>query len=243
MNPEVRAMLENTYGLFLKKFGNHSVAWDRFLEFVAVDNSVSLLPQMQHRFEWLFDDHDLARQVLKTYDYQLLKSDFYDHLGDLYVENAGGSATARGNHRHLKPTGKLEAAVTSSIPYSRDVMSVLQPSVISGRSFMAAQKQAPNAVFFGIADDIGKARLTLTNMLIHNLRGFVLHADTDKHALDPSTEDGRYNWGFANKWHSHFDRLRPAKGLERKLGSDWSVVLHQPHTLKNDSQTQAPALE
>jgi len=241
MNPEVRTMLENTYSLFLQKFGNPIIAWDRFLEFVAVDNSVSLLPQMEHRFEWLFNDSDFGRRVMKTYDYQLMKSDFYDHLGDMYSEKVANSADPR---RHtLRPFGKLEAAVSASIPPTRDVMSILQPDVISGRSLMAAYKQAPNAIFFGICDNERKARLTLTNLLVHDLRGFALHADRAKHNIDPSTEDGRYNWGFANKWNSQIAKLRPASGLERKLGSDWSAILAQPYIPKHDSHIKTPALE
>ena len=244
MNPEVRAMLEKTYGLFLRKFGDPAIAWDRFLEFVAVDNSVSLLPQIGHKFEWLFGDKEFSGKVMRTYDYQLMKSDFYDHLGDMYAETVVSSTDPKNDHRYaLQPMGRLEEATASAISYSRQVMSVLQPDVTSGRSFMAAYKQAPNAIFFGIADDERKARLTLTNLQIHDLRGFVLHADRFKHNVDPSTKDGSHNWGFANKWHSQITKLRPASGLEKKLESQWSVVLQQPLTLKNDPNVKAPALE
>ena len=85
-NPEVRIVLDKLFNLFYKKFNEKDKAWDYFIEFLAADNSLEIALQLEHKFEWFINDKRFRDSIFAIYDSKLLKSDYHDHLGDIYFE-------------------------------------------------------------------------------------------------------------------------------------------------------------
>ena len=88
MKSDVRKMLDSMYDTLTAKFHDSYKAWDHLVEFLAVDNCGSMLFQMDHKFEWLFEDRGLTEKLMDTYDPKILRSDYHDHLGDMYLEKS-----------------------------------------------------------------------------------------------------------------------------------------------------------
>lgn len=208
MNQDVRKMLESMYDLLNQKFNDSVKAWDSLIEFLAVDNCGSLYYQLNHKFEWLFEDNDFARRLMKTYDFELLKSDYYDHLGEMYLERIVGQNEVRRKGLYLTPMNIAETMAVMTISSTDEKIRVLDPAVGSGRLLMAAYKKAPNSILFGVDIDLRVLRIAFTNFAIHNISGYLLHANSLEHEIDISTENGMYNWQFVNSWYSHMDKLK-----------------------------------
>jgi len=83
----VKTMLNSLYDAFREKFDNNAKAWDNYLEFIAADHSPLILPQLNHKFEWLMEDSELVNKIFDIYKPHLLQNDRYDYLGDIYKEN------------------------------------------------------------------------------------------------------------------------------------------------------------
>jgi len=202
-------MLENTYELFFHKFRDSYLAWDRFLEFLAVDHRPTLIRTMDHRFEWLFDDVTLMRQLEAQYRPKLLEEDVQDHLGEMYLEKTVTRSQAQKQGLFFTPANVADMMAQMTIGQTDKEVNILDPAVGSGRLLLAASKYAPNARLFGVDLDLRVLRIGMTNLAIHGLSGYLLHADSLKYETDISNENGRYNWGFANHWGSCMDKLRP----------------------------------
>jgi type I restriction-modification system DNA methylase subunit len=209
MNPNVRAMLEDIHSLFRQKFRDKELSWDRFIEFIAGDHSAQVIEQLGHGFNWLLRDKELTKSILRIYDTYLLASDYYDHLGDMYYEKFGMEGDATATRESLHPKG-IEVLITSASASNMcRELSILDPKAGTGRLLMAVYKYASNCKLFGAEPDIRAIRVALTNMAIHDIPCFLLHADSSRYETDISTENGKYNWRFANKWFSHIDELKP----------------------------------
>ena len=63
-------------------------------------------------------------------------------------------------------------------------------------------------MLFGIDTDLRSLRIAFTNFAIHGIQGLLLHADTRIHDIEMDTDEGMFNWNFANKWYSNIDRLK-----------------------------------
>lgn len=213
-------MLENLYELFCSKSEDSVKGWDRLIEFLAVDNYASMISQLDHKFDWLFKDEDLSCKVMNLYKPSLLRDDPHDHLGDLYLEKMVSSSEIQKRGQFLTPRELAETLATMTIRETKKEVTVLDPAVGTGRLLIAARKYAPNGIFFGVDNDIRMLRIAMTNFAIHNIPGYLLHADALYHDIDLSSENGRYNWRFANKWHSHTDKLRPARQVPEFLKRD-----------------------
>lgn len=201
-------MLENTYGVLERKLHDRTKAWDRLIEFIAVDNYAPLFFQLNHKFEWFFEDSQLAKELIDVYDIDLLRSDYYDHLGEMYIEKLLNKSEVQLKGIYLTPmeVGKLMANVT--IEDTDKKINILDPAVGTGRLLMAAHKQAPKARLFGVDTDLRVLRIAYTNLAIHNIQGYLLHADSLRHEIDISTKSGRENWHYANNWYSQIDKLK-----------------------------------
>lgn len=211
MNLEVRTMLDSMYEIFIYKFNDPLKAWDHFIEFLAVDNCAPLIWQLNHRFERLFKDSDLMENVIKTYNSNLLKSDFYDHLGDIYAEKIISKNEANRKGIYMTPQNLADLTGKISIQETDKPLMILDPAVGTGRLLMAAYKRAPRAALFGVDIDLRSLRIAITNFTIHNISGYLLHADSLKHEIDISNERGKYNWKFANKWNTCIENLKSTK--------------------------------
>lgn len=228
MNPEVGRMLESTLELVEGRIPDRVQSWDNFLELVAVDSNGTLINGLNHRFEWLFGDKEFAKRVLKSYDYQLLKSDYFDHLGEIFAKRVIPYLT---DSYSLQSMSDSVQFVQSSVRYTRNVISVLDKEARTGRLIMAAYKQAPNGVFFGVDSDIRMARIAMTNLGLFNIRGFILCADITKHEIDIAIDSGRKNWNRSNSWYDMKETLLPRvqcneKSLEHSTKSvSWSTIL------------------
>ena len=208
MNQEVRKMLENMYNIFSKKFKDEVIAWDHFIDFLAVDNCGSLIYQFRHKFEWLFEDNKLVNSLMSIYNPALLRSDYYDHLGEMYFEKILNPKQSQDRNLSLMTMNDAYTMAKMSFGETDAPLKILDPVVGSGRYLMAVYKIAPNALLFGVDTDLRALRIAFTNFAIHGIQGYLLHADTRIHDTEIDTDEGIYNWQFANKWYSHIDKLK-----------------------------------
>ncbi len=209
MNSNVREMLESMFDLFTEKFADMVEAWDHFVEFLAVDNHGSLICQLDHKFEWLFEDRKLCEALMKIYDPELMRSDYYDHLGDMYWEEVLGKGNAARGRSFLISWREAQSTAAKHTAETDETLRILDPVAGTGRLLMATHKRAPNTLLFGVDVDLRALRIALTNFAIHGITGYLLHANTLQHQIDPSTEDGRANWQYSNRWNSGIDELIP----------------------------------
>ena len=208
---EVRKAYEKMYDVFYRQFRDYNKAWDNMIEFIAVDNCPPMLAQMDHEFEWYFEDEEFASKVKEVYDLELFKSDRHDHLGDMYVENQSKlSQSYKG--QYLTPENVVEMMVKMTVGETDAEINILDPCVGTGRFLIAANKYAPNANLFGVDIDLRALRIAFTNCALHNISARFLHADSLRHETDISRPEGRYNWQYANRWHSCWDELKLMSG-------------------------------
>jgi type I restriction-modification system DNA methylase subunit len=223
MSP-ARKIYENMYEILCRRFHDHNKAWDYLIEFLAVDNCPSLLSQLEHKFEWLFEDKDLADKLMSVYKPDVIKADIHDHLGDMYVENQSKSGKSN-NGQFLTPDNVVDFICKSTIEQAKDgdtPLNILDPCVGTGRFLIGAYNCAPNANLFGVDIDLRALRVAFTNCAIHNIRAYFLHADSLVHEIDISKPEGIENWQYANKWYSQWDKLKgmsPARADEIKKES------------------------
>lgn len=204
-NPNVRIMLEKLYDTFAKKFNDSIKAWDHFIEFLAIDNSGDMIFQIKHKFEWLFNDKKFRDSIYLIYDSKLLKSDYYDHLGDMYFEKNIGNF----NEESLKriPLKRIKFLIEKKSKKNTQIK-VLDKKAGTGRYLMDVYKIAPKALLFGMENNLQVLRIALTNFAIHGIKGFLLHADSQSHDIELNTKNGIYNWKYANKWNSFAYKLK-----------------------------------
>jgi len=207
MNQKVRTMLEKMYNVFIDKFHDPIKSWDRLVEFLAVDNCGGFIYQLNHKFEWLFQDSKLADTVMELYDPELLRSDYYDHLGDMYLEKIVSNKEAQRKGLFLTPVNLAELLAQTTFQKSNIPLKIFDPAVGTGRLLMAAYKNEPNSMLFGVDIDLRLLRIAMTNFAIHDIPGYLLHANSLVHEIDIATEAGRNNWQYANKWYSCIDKF------------------------------------
>lgn len=209
MNQEVRTMLEGVYGLVAREFDDRETAWDRFIEYIAAENAVSLAEQMPGFLGWLFANDRLRKQLPQTYDFRLHNSDYHDHLGDMYSEKMLSAGLGSRPTLSLTSFAHGDGLAKKLIPETANPIAILAPAVGTGGLLLAAHKRAPNAYLFGADPDLRALRIALTNFVVFDTDGYLLHADATRQETDIGTSEGRYNWQFANKWDSHMDELKP----------------------------------
>lgn len=207
-------MLEAVHSALRSKFPDQVQTWDNFIEFLAVDHSPALLQQLNHRFEWFFEDEELSKEVMGTYKPQVLKEEFYDHLGEMYMERMVSKKDAEHRGLFLTPMEVATLMAAMTIPKTDEKVTTLDPCVGTGRLLMAGYKQAPNGIFFGVDIDLRALRIAYTNLAIHGIRSYLLHADSLLHETRLETDAGRHNWEYANRWHSCIPELLPIAASE-----------------------------
>lgn len=204
-------MLEGVHKLLYQKFQDPIQVWDSFIEFIAVDHSPPVLQQLNHKFEWFFEDEKFAHGMIEKYNPSLLQIDFYDHLGEMYLEKIVTKKDAERRGLFVTPMEVATLMAAMTIPQTEKQVNVLDPCVGTGRLLMAGYKMAPNGLFFGVDIDLRALRIAYTNFAIHGIKGYLLHADSLLHETDISTEEGRQNWEYSNKWYSCMDKLHMIK--------------------------------
>ena len=199
------------YNLFKEKFKEDVKAWDYFIEFIAADNYASLIYDFNHKFEWLLEDRKFAMSLMSIYDPALLKSDYYDHLGDMYYEKILKPNQSKNKDLFLITMDDAYNMVKMSVGETDAPIKILDPTIGTGRYLMAAHKIVPNALLFGVDSDLRALKIAFTNFTIHGIPGYLLHADTSVHDVEMETDEGIYNWQFANEWNSCIDKLKAKK--------------------------------
>lgn len=202
-----RKVYQEMYDILYSKFYDHNKAWDCLIDFLAVDNCPALLNQLEHKFEWLFEDKDLCEKIMKVYNPDVLKQDMHDHLGDMYVDNQSKlGRTFKG--QFLTPDTVCDSICNMTIGQSDSHVNILDPAVGTGRFLIYAHYYAPNANLFGVDIDLRALRIAFTNCAIHGISVYLLHANSLRHEIDISNEAGKYNWKYANRWYSCWDKLK-----------------------------------
>lgn len=201
-------MLEDTLEVFAQKFTKPLAVWDKFIEFVAAQSRASVFLELDHKFEWLFADLTFARSVENTYDQTLLKSDYYDHLGELYSDLCQKELGSGNRSSRPLPYSAVENIAKIGVETTQECKRIFLPNADTGRIIMAVHKQTPNAFLFASEKDLRRYRIAYTNLCIHDIYAAIVHADYETHELDIATEAGRENWQFANRWSAQTDNLR-----------------------------------
>lgn len=216
MNSEVRTMLERMLQVFRTKFSGKFTAWDRFLEFLVVDHRADLIFSFGHRFEWFMKDPNFVKSISEIYNPEFLTEDYYDHLGELYVERVMPESGV--NDVGMLPTQFEGRGLVKHLfkNKSKKPASLIDTAVGTGRLLMATYKIAPEVKLFGIESDLRTYRIALTNFAIHKIPTYLLNADSS-HETDLSKENGKFNWQYANNWNSCMNLLRP---LQRSITSN-----------------------
>lgn len=200
-NPEVRNMLKSLYDLFLKKFKETQKAWDYFLEFIALDNSAELIFNSELNIKWLSEDKRFRDSVFSVYDSDLLKSVYYDHLGEIYFE-----LITKKPYKQTVP-GQIETQVKALCNEKKNSIKVLDLDMGTGRNLMAIHEIAPKAILFGVTDNLNLFRIALTNSFLFGIKCYLLHADNKIHELGLNNNRGIENWKRANQWSNEIDEL------------------------------------
>ncbi len=223
MQPEARAMLENLYDLFYKKTQDKRKAWNYLLEFLLIDSDVSHIFEIDHKFEWLFGDLDLVKKTRAIYDDKLLRANYYDHLGNIYLDHFVPKSKVLKTRSYVKHQSAIDVLADTVFPESNKRFRFLDIEAGTGRLLMAAYKKAPKAYFFGVERNLDLYRIALTNLAIHDIPALILNVDLGKYETDISLPNGKYNWHFANTWNPETNQFR----LNSKNYSKKFSPLHQ----------------
>ena len=215
INPEVRTMLETLYEILKGRFPDSMTAWDHLMEFLILDHRPLCFIDLNNSIEWLFKDSTLTDELMKVYNSELLRTDYHDHLGEMYKKLIS-SQQVRELGQYLPSMRDAQNVAEKIIGQTDEKRTVLDPETKTGRRLMAAHKLAPNAILFGVDNDLRLLRIALINCAIHDIPSFLLHADTNKHNINIATDDGKYNWQYANKWHSCMDKLKNNESLQKE---------------------------
>jgi hypothetical protein len=219
MSLEAKVMLGKLYDTFNRRSHDPVVAWDKMVEFLAVDHRADLLAQLDHKFEWLLGDRALCEDVSRVYDPSVLRTSNDDDLGRMYHERIGGS---RPREEASRLSG-LEVAVRAR----SGQRIVVDPLVGTGRRLIAAAKEAPNGVYLGADPDLRALRISSINAAVNNVSCQFLHADYRIHDLNLGSENGRHNWQFANQWNSAMERLRPLPIREGPAAKEFEELVRR----------------
>jgi len=193
-------MIENMYNAFVCEYNEPRESFERLLEFMAADFYFPLSLQFEYGIEQILKRARLVEKLKKHYDPGLLSKDVCDPLGDLYCELfapmrtqtlSGSDCTAIDNAH----TSEFKRALVDS-------------RVGTGSSLIQYSKKHPNTLLYGVDRDLTCIRIALINSAIYKVPMLLLHANPDVHEIDPSTENGRFNWQYSNCWDSHMDRLK-----------------------------------
>lgn len=140
-------------------------AWDKLIEFLAADNSVRLATKLNHNFEWLTNDSKLVSDLMNIYNPDLLKSDYYDYLGELYENKIASNSKAQKCKHVLSSDSEVKRIAETQIDKTDENKTILDPAVGTGRLLMAAHKVAPNAKLFG-AINVSKFSVSMKRSMV-----------------------------------------------------------------------------
>ena len=213
-----RHVYEKIFDALYSRYNDSSKAYNRMLEFLAADNCPPMLADIGERIEWFFSDRELSEQIAGVYDLSEIKSDYHDHLGDLYEEHVIGPQEAKRKGLYLTPQPVVEVICKSTLEGAKDKeVNILDPCTGTGRFLLAAARYAPKGRLFGVDRDLTMIRTAFTNAAIHNVSMYLLHADSLRHEIDIAKEDGRANWRYANRWDSQMDKLKASTTPDKEI--------------------------
>lgn len=229
---EVRKAYDALFDELYKEFHDSNESYEKLLEFLAVDNCPPIMLDIEGRLEWFFTNKNLSKRLINAYDMALIKSDRYDYLGDIYIENVIGSSEANRKGLYLTPQPVVEAMCKMTLgEINNNNINVLEPCVGSGRFLLTANKYAPNANLYGVDISLPMVRTSFTNAAIHNIRMYLLHADSLSHNISHSEPNGIYNWQYANRWQSHYEKLKPNASEPAELPATKEVLKNVQYEL------------
>jgi type I restriction-modification system DNA methylase subunit len=206
---EVRNVYDSLFKVLYDEYNDSNLAYERLLEFLAVDNCPPIIRDIDGQLNWFFENEDVRGKLIEAYDVKAVQSERYDHLGDLYLENVIGEYEAKKRKLYFTPHSVASALAKMTLEgNTKKQPNVLDPAVGSGRLLMAAHEYCPSAKLYGVDNSLPLIRTAFTNAAIHSISMYLLHADSLRHVTDISLPEGRENWRHANRWQSQMDRLK-----------------------------------
>jgi type I restriction-modification system DNA methylase subunit len=198
-------------------FNDYTEAYDKLLEFLIVDFCPIALRAIPGNLSWLTENEKLYSDLVSTYNPDIIKSSMKDHLGALYCEIQGQRA-AQSKGQFITPYNVCKMMAEMQMQGSQEQVTVLDPCCGTGSMLLAAHEANPNAIVFGVDIDLRAVRTCLINFAIHNIKGYVLHADALRHDTSLGTDAGRENWKYANRWDSHYNELKTTEFNAQAIG-------------------------
>lgn len=208
MNQKIMKTYEEMLRILLDEFQDYNKAWDCLIEFVVLSNYPKFFFMVDHKFEWLFQNKQLAERLMRIYDLQLLKTDKHDYLGDLLIKYRNELGINYDTIMITPSDEFVERTVKQDIKSTNKPVRILDLGTATGRYLLKISEIAPNAIVFAIDKDVRLLRIAFANCAIHNIQAYLLCADYLIHEFDHKTEDGKHNWKYANKWYPCWDKLK-----------------------------------
>ena len=196
MNFEVQDMLRNTYNCIKKETTNPNKAWDTLIAFILANNNPYYLLQTYKELTPILNKTKLQQQLLSLYNNSLLRTDRYDHIGELY-QNSNNYPL----DKKLLSKQEINWLTQKYVPETNKKISILDPNARTGRLLIATKKRAPNAILFGITKNVNEYRIALANASIHKLPIYLIHVKPDALHSSHSMQINKHSWKHANQWH------------------------------------------
>ena len=205
MAKEAQTMINELYSFFKETYTEPIKSWDNMLEFIASYHNPTLLLEKQIKPEWINRDDNFSKKIIEIYDPTILTNNIYDDLGDYYYNNI--ILKKRIDLPNVE--NKISDLLSNINDEDKNLNNlVLDKQVGTGKNLLEIAKRCPHWTYFGVDNDIRHLRIAMTNFYIHNISGYLLHADPQIHDIELITKEGRYNWKYANNWESQIHNLK-----------------------------------
>lgn len=180
--------LENVLGKIATRHSFHQV-FDDFMEIAICALSFGKMEPKYHEIIKRYDNDEVA-QYSEAFANMILeyesKSDnagaWFDALGNIFETTGSISAAQRMGQFFTPPTVcDLMAKMTNTGPANYDT-SVCDPACGSGRNLISHSRlhitNRTNYMYYGMDLDRRCVNMTVLNMVMYGMRGYVIHMDT-----------------------------------------------------------------
>jgi hypothetical protein len=215
MKKRIMDIYEKMFARIYESSKDYRKTWNHLIEFIMLNSYPPFFFMVEHKFEWLFDTSNLANDLMKIWNQELLKSDNHDYLGELLIKYKKELG-----YQYRKEILELSDETTEQFEEEfrekKGKVNILIIGTKTGRSLLKIHEINPNIVIYGIEKDLKLYRITFANCALHGIDFHILCCNPLKHAFDNATENGKHNWQYTNRWYPYWSKLKP-KPMANKL--------------------------
>jgi hypothetical protein len=207
MDSKIMNIYENMFRTIYESCRDYRAAWNRLIEFIMLNSYPKFLFMVDHKFEWFLENSSLVEKLMEIWNHDLLKSDNHDYLGDLLMKY-GKELRFQYEREMVGSSTKTIEKIEQQLKAKKGKANILVIGTKTGRLLLRIHEANSNAVIYGIERDLNLYRIAFANCALHGMDFNLLCCDPLKHAFDHSTDNGKHNWQYANRWYPKKDRLR-----------------------------------